>query len=66
MLYPPPQFFFKNVVPTGVPSAFPPPFFKKNLEGYGDKYVEENCLAGTVIMLVQELLGQLLDCFWIG
>lgn len=34
--------------------------------GYGDKYVEENCLAGTVIMLVQELLGQLLDCFWIG
>jgi len=34
--------------------------------GYGDKFIRENCLGGTVILVLQELIGRLCDCFWIG
>lgn len=34
--------------------------------GYGDKYIEENCVAGTFIVVCQELTARLCECFWIG
>eukprot|EP00040_Diaphanoeca_grandis_P007786 m.42302 g.42302 ORF g.42302 m.42302 type:complete len:482 (+) comp19064_c0_seq1:310-1755(+) len=34
--------------------------------GYGDKFIRENCVGGTVLMAAQELVGRLCDCFWIG
>lgn len=34
--------------------------------GYGHKYLEEDCSGGLIIVMVQQLLGSLLNTFWIG